>query len=246
MIRRFDWERELKKRGPKGSTIRHVLLTLATHVHRKDAECWPTVRLLAEECDLSVRSVIDQLEIAAKEGWIKKKFARNDRMKHAGQVYTLTLPSGERPSPVDRGRSGERPSPVDPTYPQKLSTGSESGEPDAASGERRSMSGERRSESGEVENCKPLNSETNFSQTEYKQSIKKILNSEALNFPSLKGKTEKKSENPKSKSEDPKFKDALQWGAELGVQRFAGELDGAYGLRVWEALQAHRAKAPTP
>jgi hypothetical protein len=38
------------------------------------------------------------------------------------------------------------------------------------------MSGERRSMSGEVENCNPLNSEANFSQTGLKQITKKVLN----------------------------------------------------------------------
>jgi hypothetical protein len=38
----------------------------------------------------------------------------------------------------------------------------------------------------------------------------------------------------------------LQWGAELGVERFAGEPEGAYQLRVYEALQTYRAKQAVP
>jgi hypothetical protein len=124
---RFTWERDVLLSG-LGSTTKLVLLALATHVHRKNLECWPSLRTLAAECSLSTRSVIDQLEIAIRLGWLAKTFMRNERMDHKGNVYRLTLQSGERPSPVGRGRSGERPSPVDPTYPQKLSTGSASGE----------------------------------------------------------------------------------------------------------------------
>ena len=93
MISRFNWERTvIGPHGPNSSTTRLVLLTLATHVHR-NLECWPSLRTLAAECALSPRSVIDQLEIAAAEGWISKTFMRNERMRHKGNVYRLTLPS---------------------------------------------------------------------------------------------------------------------------------------------------------
>jgi hypothetical protein len=197
----------------------------------------PKLGVLAVTADsgkgsLSVRSVIDQLEIAIKLGWLTKTFARNERMEHKGNVYRLIMPSIERRSAVDSGKSGERPSPVGASYPQKESTAPSSGEPDAQSGERGSSSGERRSESVEPEVCKSLNSEADFSQTAFKQINKQLLNKEPLNFSSSKSKTDQKSN----------FKTAEQWGDELGVTRFVGERELDYKLRVLKAREAHRAK----
>ena len=205
-----------------------LLLVLATHVSRKNAECWPSVRLLANESRLSTKSVVVHLELAEKEGWIKKKFACNDRMKYAGQVYTLTLPGVERPSTVDRGGSGERPSPLRPTYPQKPSAGTASGE---ASGEPDAAGVERRSESVEAEICRPLNAEANSSQTVNEHINKQVLNRTALNFHSLEGGTDKKCETAKN---------AEQWAQELGITRRDGEQESTYNLRVIRAMLQRR------
>lgn len=57
--------------GP-GATTRHVLLTLALHMDATGGSCWPSVRTLAEETGLSRRAVMEHIEKAASEGWVKR------------------------------------------------------------------------------------------------------------------------------------------------------------------------------
>jgi len=132
---RFDWERAIiGANGPRNSTTRLVLLVLATHVAKGKAHAWPSVRTLEAETGLSNRSVIDHLEIAVVEGWLRREEgARLPGMRYRGNVYHLCVPpSGEPASRVAGSTTGERPSPLQATGERSGRTG----EPGAATGER--------------------------------------------------------------------------------------------------------------
>jgi hypothetical protein len=68
----FNWRKAtISKCGPKPTT-RLLLLTLSVHMDGNGGSCFPSTRKLAEETGLSERTVCTHLEIAEKEGWIKK------------------------------------------------------------------------------------------------------------------------------------------------------------------------------
>lgn len=58
--------------GPKGSTMRFVLIALADNAN-DDGECWPSVATVARKtglCERAVRQALRQLEVG---GWLKTK-----------------------------------------------------------------------------------------------------------------------------------------------------------------------------
>ena len=90
-IPRFDWEREILKRGPTNPTTRHVLLTLATHINI-EGKAWPTTLTLTAETALTERSVCTHLEIAANEGWIERMASKGKGKAWKNYTYRLVIP----------------------------------------------------------------------------------------------------------------------------------------------------------
>ena len=90
-IPRFDWEREILRRGPTNPTTRHVLLTLATHIN-KEGKAWPTTLTLTAETALTERSVCTHLEIAANEGWIERMASKGKGKAWKNYTYRLVIP----------------------------------------------------------------------------------------------------------------------------------------------------------
>lgn len=139
---RFGWERAIiGAGGPRSSTTRLVLLALATHIPRARTHAWPGIRRLEAETALSNRAVIDHLEIAVNEGWLRREITKLPEMRYRASVYWIQLPAcaeppsphaGERPSSLGGGAGGEPPSPHSAPYPQNGS----GGEDGAPSGER--------------------------------------------------------------------------------------------------------------
>ncbi len=218
IIGRFDWERAvIGRNGPRSATRRLVLLVLASHVPRGKAHAWPSIRTLEAETALSNRSVIDQLEAAVNEGWLKREFTRLPNMRYRGNVYHLTVPVGGEPdSPVQGAASGEARSPVQPTYPQPGA----SGERGAATGERGAATGER--DDGQLVNVVPGTT---------------LFNRKENRFDEQKGGI-----NPGVRTGKPNGKSAEQWADELGLVQGAGEHKGAFHARVLLAVREHNAR----
>ena len=90
------WRRRvISDAGPKQSTMRLLLLVLATH---SDANlvCYPSERTLAAETALTVRSVRTHLKAAECDGWISRTPAAFKRGRWWHTVYLLTNPAISR------------------------------------------------------------------------------------------------------------------------------------------------------
>ena len=115
--RRFDWERELLRRGPANSTTRHILLTIATHADRRTLTTYVGLRTLARETGLSDRTVCSHLmEPAMHGGWITRTPRPGGGQWRTGFEYALTIPAVERASTgaVEPTSTGNGQSTVEP------------------------------------------------------------------------------------------------------------------------------------
>lgn len=93
------WRRRvISDAGPKQSTMRLLLLVLATH---SDANliCYPSERTLAAEAALTVRAVRKHLQAAECDGWISRTRAAYKRGRWWHTVYQLTNPAISREEP---------------------------------------------------------------------------------------------------------------------------------------------------
>jgi len=82
-----------KEGGPSGATMRHVLLTIATHAN-KDLLAWPTMRTLMKETRLYEHAVSDHVNLAIEEGWIERVKVKGEGKGWKNAVYRLSLPNG--------------------------------------------------------------------------------------------------------------------------------------------------------
>jgi helix-turn-helix protein len=213
---RFDWEREvIGPNGPRSTTTRHVLLTLATHVARHTARAWPSIRTLESETGLSNRSVIDHLHLAVAQGWLEREFTRLDEMRYRGYACWLTIPmtaepasplavtlSGEGASSVAVASSAEGASPVAATQP--------TGELDSATDERAAPTGERRI--GELVNV--------------------LLSTSLLNRENKKLDDQRSHLACGSRTAKPCGETWQEWAEKRGMHRQPGEQSWHYQLRV--------------
>ena len=88
----FVWrELLLSVNGPRSSTTRHVLLTLATHMDKKGGSCFPTIGQLSDETRLSRRVVGVHLQVANEDGWldIYEHFGKGQAWRNHGYIATL-------------------------------------------------------------------------------------------------------------------------------------------------------------
>lgn len=85
--------------GPPTSTMRLVLLVIASYVRRRGSvQCWPSIRALEAATCLSQRSIIDQIEAAVAQGWLSRQTGQVGDMRRRGSIYSLTMPTAERHS----------------------------------------------------------------------------------------------------------------------------------------------------
>ncbi len=78
----------------KSSTMRHVGLTLSTHMSSRGDSCFPSLETLAAESDLSKSTVVLALKELAETGWIVRKIGGG---KANPTRYTATVPETVRP-----------------------------------------------------------------------------------------------------------------------------------------------------
>lgn len=91
---KYNWQRIFaSKNGPSSDGVRLVLHTLALHMSKEGENAFPSQETIAEESDLSIRSVKSNLAKAVAGGWIFR-FARPGRKAHAHiqHQYTATIP----------------------------------------------------------------------------------------------------------------------------------------------------------
>ncbi len=91
-----------------GNPLRKLVLVKLADNASDQGECWPSVGYIAEQCEISERSVQKHIQCLAKDGLLRVEVRPN-----RSNVYHLTLrgespaPGGESPAP-----GGESPAPV--------------------------------------------------------------------------------------------------------------------------------------
>ncbi len=74
-----------------------VLIKLADNANDK-GECWPSYQHIADQCEISKRSVINHVNKLENMGLLKKQHRKGVHKKNASNLYTLEL-DGESPAP---------------------------------------------------------------------------------------------------------------------------------------------------
>jgi hypothetical protein len=93
--RAWSWRQRLLKSDLRGTT-RHVLLTLSCHVNDAGEPCFPSIKQLMQETDLSKQTVLTHLEIAKEEGWITIRRHGFSGQKWSRNEYLLAWPDDEK------------------------------------------------------------------------------------------------------------------------------------------------------
>lgn len=85
----------LSPQGPPHALTRLVLSALRKHMQPDGGRCYPSQKLIADECALSLRTVHKHLRVAVAEGWIKRQRRQKDDGSWASYSYNATLPKRE-------------------------------------------------------------------------------------------------------------------------------------------------------
>ena len=69
-----EWRRAVmsKSGGPRCKFTRYVLLALSLHMDLSGGSCFPSTKLLAQECDMSRKTVERYLRKAVQLGWVER------------------------------------------------------------------------------------------------------------------------------------------------------------------------------
>lgn len=98
----FEWQKAITRQSDLPSTTRLVLLILSLRMDPKDGgNCYPGVRLIAQEANLNKDTVTTHLAKAEDEGWVN----RERRGPEAGQAWRGTLYQPRIPEGVRTDRS---------------------------------------------------------------------------------------------------------------------------------------------
>lgn len=82
-----------------------VLLKLADNASYQ-GECWPSYQYIADQCEISKRSVMNHIDELCKSGLLKKVFRKGPK-GNATNVYILTIPgAGDSPGVVQEIHQG--------------------------------------------------------------------------------------------------------------------------------------------
>jgi hypothetical protein len=101
----------MSDQGPPGSTTRHVLHALASHMDLDGQGAFPSIATLGKECALSERAVGIHLDNAERQGWIQRKLSRPNGKTWSQYTYVATFPP-QRSTPEQRsGVKGFTPEP---------------------------------------------------------------------------------------------------------------------------------------
>lgn len=78
----------------KGTTQRHVALTLSLHMNERGGSCYPGIARIARESGLSTRAIQKALRALAKTGWITVAISESPE---GTNLYSATIPASYMP-----------------------------------------------------------------------------------------------------------------------------------------------------
>lgn len=97
-----------------GNPLRKLVLLKLADNSSDQGECWPSIQYIADQCEISKRSVINHIDELCNAGMLKK-VSRKGPKGNSTNVYVLTLPSaGDAPGVVQEmhvGSAGDAPPP---------------------------------------------------------------------------------------------------------------------------------------
>ena len=96
-----------------GNPLRKLVLIKLADNASDQGECWPSVPYIAEQCEISERSVQNHIKQLVKDGLVSVEVRKAATGLNRTNVYKLNLPSGANaaPSGVRPAPGGESPAP---------------------------------------------------------------------------------------------------------------------------------------
>ncbi|EKR9959005.1 helix-turn-helix domain-containing protein [Salmonella enterica] len=95
-----------------GNPLRKLVLLKLADNASDQGECWPSYQYIADQCEISKRSVMNHIDELCKSGLLKKVFRKGPK-GNATNVYILTIPgAGDSPGVVQeihQGSAGDSP-----------------------------------------------------------------------------------------------------------------------------------------
>ncbi|EBG8828288.1 helix-turn-helix domain-containing protein [Salmonella enterica] len=89
-----------------GNPLRKLVLLKLADNASDQGECWPSYQYIADQCEISKRSVMNHIEELCKSGLLKKVFRKGPK-GNATNVYILTIPgAGDSPGVVQEIHHG--------------------------------------------------------------------------------------------------------------------------------------------
>lgn len=83
-----------------GNPLRKLVLLKLADNASDQGECWPSYQYIADQCEISKRSVMNHIDELCKSGLLKKVFRKGPK-GNATNVYILTIPgAGDSPGVV--------------------------------------------------------------------------------------------------------------------------------------------------
>lgn len=124
-----------------GNPLRKLVLIKLADNANDLGECWPSYQHIADQCEISRRSVITHVNKLEQMGFLKKKYRKGAEKPNSSNIFTLCFdgaysspsespaPAGESPA----SSSGESPAPRTSHSIEPVKEPSLSGKPDIAS-----------------------------------------------------------------------------------------------------------------
>ncbi|ECO9326871.1 helix-turn-helix domain-containing protein [Salmonella enterica] len=89
-----------------GNPLRKLVLLKLADNASDQGECWPSYQYIADQCEISKRSVMNHIDELCKSGLLKKVFRKGPKGS-ATNVYILTIPgAGDSPGVVQEIHQG--------------------------------------------------------------------------------------------------------------------------------------------
>lgn len=89
-----------------GNPLRKLVLLKLADNASDQGECWPSYQYIADQCEISKRSVMNHIDELCKSGLLKKVFRKGPK-GNATNVYILTIPgAGDSPGVVQEIHQG--------------------------------------------------------------------------------------------------------------------------------------------
>ena len=82
-----------------GNPLRKLVLIKLADNASDMGECWPSYQHIADQCEISKRSVMNHIAVLCESGLLRKEIRKGGPKGNSSNVYFLTLDGGAAPAP---------------------------------------------------------------------------------------------------------------------------------------------------